>query len=131
MCFTKHLVGVNSQNLMSCHRVVGVNSHSVNHQLKDKLTLLQNLDGEILELVPVGEVEDEIMEADVISNNIVDLREQIVEFMAKSRVSDKSTELSSDPIVDEAMEPVKSPMQAKAVYFCSKTADVALPTVQT
>ena len=72
--------------------------------------LLQNLDGEILELVPVGEVEDEIMEADVISNNIVDLREQIVEFMAKSRVSDKSTELPSNPIVDETMEPAKSPV---------------------
>ena len=29
MCFTKYLVGVNSQNLMSCHRLVGVNSHSI------------------------------------------------------------------------------------------------------
>ena len=26
MCFTKYLIGVNSQNLMNCHRLVGVNS---------------------------------------------------------------------------------------------------------
>ena len=45
----------------------------INHQLEDKLTLLQNLDGEILELVPVREIEDEIMEADVISSKIIDL----------------------------------------------------------
>ena len=28
ICFTKYLVGVNSQNLIKCHRLVGVNSHS-------------------------------------------------------------------------------------------------------
>ena len=50
------------------------------------------------------------MEADVVSSKIVDLPQQIADFMAKSRVSDKSTELPSDPIVDEAMEPAKSPV---------------------
>ena len=30
MCFIKCLVSVNSQNLMSCHRLVGFNSHSDN-----------------------------------------------------------------------------------------------------
>ena len=29
MCFAKYLVGVNSQILMSCHQLVGANSHSV------------------------------------------------------------------------------------------------------
>ena len=28
MCFTKYLIGISSQNLMNCHRLVGVNSHS-------------------------------------------------------------------------------------------------------
>ena len=28
MRFTKYLIDVNSQNVMSCHRLVGVNSHS-------------------------------------------------------------------------------------------------------
>ena len=27
ICFTKYLIGVYSQNLMECHRLVGVNSH--------------------------------------------------------------------------------------------------------
>ena len=27
--FTKYLVGDNSQNVMKCHRLVGVNTHSV------------------------------------------------------------------------------------------------------
>ena len=45
---------------------------TINRQLEDKLMFLQNLDGEILELVPVGKVKDEIMEADIISSKIVD-----------------------------------------------------------
>ena len=79
---------------------------TINRQLEDILTLLLNLDGEILELVPVGKVGDESMGADVILSKIVDLREQIADFTVKSRVSDKSTELPSDPIVDIAMDPV-------------------------
>ena len=50
------------------------------------------------------------MEADVILYKIVGLREQIADFMAKSRVSDKSTELPSNPVVDESVEPAKSPV---------------------
>ena len=82
---------------------------TINHQLDDKLMLLQNLDGEILELVPNGEVDDEIMKADIIFSKVVDLREQIADFMVNSRVSDRSTELLSDPVVDESVEP-KSPV---------------------
>ena len=29
MCFTKYLVGVNSQNLTSCHQLADVNSYSI------------------------------------------------------------------------------------------------------
>ena len=28
MCFTKYLIGVDSQNLINCHQLVGVNSHA-------------------------------------------------------------------------------------------------------
>ena len=101
---------------------------TINRQLEDKLMLLHNLDGEILELFPVSEVEDEIMEADVISSKIIDLQEQTPDFMAKSRVSDKSTKLPTDPIVDKAMEPAKSPVRTKTVDLCSKTADVSVHT---
>ena len=87
---------------------------TINHQLDDKLMLLQNLDGEILELVPNDEVKDEIMKADVIFGKVVDLWEQIADFMANSRVSDKSTELLLDPVVDESVEP-KNPVWAKTV----------------
>ena len=76
--------------------------------------LLQYLDGEILGLVPNGEVEDKIMKADVIFSKVVDLWEQIADFMANSWVSDKSKELLSDPVVDESVEP-KSPVWAKIV----------------
>ena len=95
---------------------------TINRRLEDKLTLLQNLNGKFLELVPVGKVKEKIMEADVISSKIVDLWEQIADFMVKSRVSDESTDLPSDPVVDEAMEPVKNPVQTKTVDLHSKTA---------
>ena len=77
---------------------------TINRQLDDKLTLLQDLDGEILELVPVGEVEDEIMEAGVISSKIVDLREQIADFMAKSRTSETAPKMTLEPIMDEHVD---------------------------
>ena len=48
--------------------------------------------------------------------------------MAKSRVSDESTELLLESIVGESVEPAKSPMRAKTADFHSKTADVSLLT---
>ena len=54
------------------------------------------------------------MKADVIFSKVVDLWEQIADFKGNSQVSNKSTELLSDPVVDESVEP-KSPVWAKTV----------------
>ena len=97
---------------------------TINHQLHDKLTLLQNLDGEILELVPVDKVENKITEADVNLSKIIDIQEQIADFMAKSRVI--SLKSSHQNLL--CTNPAKSHVQAKTVDLCFKTADVSVPT---
>ena len=56
----------------------------------------------MLELVPVDKVENEIMEADVNLSKIIDIQEQIADFKAKSRVSDKSEKLPSELAVDKS-----------------------------
>ena len=97
---------------------------TINRQLDDKLTLLQNLDGEILELVPVDKVETKITEADVNLSKIIDIQKQIADFMAKSRV----ISLKSFHLNLMWTNPVKTHVQAKTVDLCFKTADVSVPT---
>lgn len=93
----------------------------INRQLQEKAAVLQNLDAEIIELVEVGEIEDEIMEADTIASKIVDMREQIDEFIAKSVSKDEASELptTTDRVVERSVEPRTAPLR-------TRTADVSL-----
>ena len=95
---------------------------SIDHQLEEKVALLQNLDGEILELVAVDEIEEEIIEADVILEKITQLREQVAEFFAKSSMSNATNKLPLDGVVNRTLCSRESSISSVR----SRTSDVSL-----
>ena len=94
---------------------------SIDRQLEEKSALLQNLDGEILELVAVDEIKEEIIDADVIMEKIIQLREQVAEFFAKSSTNDATDELPSGGVVNRASRSRESSISSVRL----RTADVS------
>jgi len=71
----------------------------ISAKLEEKLTLLKTFDESLLALIDVEEVEDDIMEADVVSDKIDTVREEI-ELFVREPLKDRSTEHVSSRNVD-------------------------------